>query len=46
MVADHFLFMSGDKNLIIAGMEDDWPEGRGIFLNDAKTLLVWVNEED
>jgi hypothetical protein len=28
------------------GMENDWPEGRGIFFNDAKTLLVWVNEED
>merc|ERR1712088_934830 len=22
------------------------PEGRGIFHNDAKTFLVWVNEED
>jgi len=27
-------------------MERDWPEGRGIFHNDAKTFLVWVNEED
>ena len=24
----------------------DWLEGRGIFHNDAKTFLVWVNEED
>ena len=24
----------------------DWPSGRGIFHNDAKTFLVWVNEED
>lgn len=24
----------------------EWPEGRGIFHNDAKTFLVWVNEED
>ena len=24
----------------------DWPDGRGIFHNDAKTFLVWVNEED
>jgi len=46
LVDDHFLFMSGDKNLIAAGMERDWPEGRGIFHNDAKTFLVWVNEED
>merc|ERR1711936_673814 len=27
-------------------MERDWPEGRGIFHNAAKTFLVWVNEED
>ena len=33
LVDDHFLFMSGDKNLITAGMERDWPEGRGIFHN-------------
>ena len=24
----------------------NWPEGRGIFHNDAKTFLTWVNEED
>lgn len=46
LVDDHFLFMSGDKNLITAGMERDWPEGRGIFHNKDKTFLVWVNEED
>merc|ERR1719460_2438627 len=27
-------------------MERDWPEGRGIFHNAAKTFLVWINEED
>ncbi|CAL4123114.1 unnamed protein product [Meganyctiphanes norvegica] len=46
LVDDHFLFMSGDPNLEAAGMERDWPEGRGIFHNEAKTFLVWVNEED
>ena len=46
LVDDHFLFVSGDKNLIAAGMERDWPEGRGIFHNEEKTFLVWVNEED
>jgi len=46
LVDDHFLFVSGDKNLIAAGMERDWPEGRGIFHNKEKTFLVWVNEED
>merc|ERR1712038_1890851 len=46
LVDDHFLFVSGDRNLTVAGMERDWPEGRGIYHNDAKTFLVWVNEED
>merc|ERR1712156_1150488 len=46
LVDDHFLFVSGDKNLITAGMERDWPEGRGIYHNEAKTFLTWVNEED
>merc|ERR1719420_2877076 len=46
LVDDHFLFVSGDRNLIAAGMERDWPEGRGIFHNKDKTFLVWVNEED
>merc|ERR1712165_609109 len=27
-------------------MERDWPEGRGIFHNAAKTFLSWINEED
>merc|ERR1712203_497450 len=38
LVDDHFLFVSGDRNLIAAGMERDWPEGRGIFHNEAKTF--------
>merc|ERR1712106_1106671 len=46
LVDDHFLFVSGDRNLTVAGMERDWPEGRGIFHNDKKTFLIWGNEED
>merc|ERR1712038_1496147 len=46
LVDDHLLFVSGDKNLIAAGMERDWPEGRGIYHNAEKTFLTWVNEED
>merc|ERR1712179_841649 len=46
LVDDHFLFVSGDKNLQVSGMERDWPEGRGIFHNKDKTFLTWVNEED
>merc|ERR1711990_1120752 len=46
LIADHFLFKGGDKYLESAGLEREWPEARGIFHNDAKTFLVWVNEED
>jgi arginine kinase len=46
LVADHFLFKGGDKYLESCGLEREWPESRGIFHNDAKTFLVWVNEED
>ena len=46
LIADHFLFKGGDKYLESCGLERDWPEARGIFHNDAKTFLVWVNEED
>jgi len=46
LVDDHFLFVSGDKNLQVSGMENEWPEGRGIFHNADKTFLTWVNEED
>ncbi len=46
LVADHFLFKAGDRFLESAGLNRDWPEGRGIYHNDEKSFLVWVNEED
>lgn len=46
LIEDHFLFKAGDRFLESAGLNRDWPEGRGIYHNDEKTFLVWVNEED
>ena len=46
LIQDHFLFKGGDKYLESCGLERDWPEARGIFHNNDKTFLVWVNEED
>ncbi|WP_072680181.1 phosphagen kinase [Arcobacter sp. LA11] len=46
LISDHFLFKAGDRFLEAAGLNRDWPSGRGIFHNDEKTFLVWVNEED
>ena len=46
LINDHFLFKNGDRFLESAGLNRDWPTGRGIFHNQAKTFLVWINEED
>ncbi len=46
LVEDHFLFKAGDRFLESAGLNRDWPEGRGIYHNNDKTFLVWINEED
>ncbi|CAD6194068.1 unnamed protein product [Caenorhabditis auriculariae] len=46
LVADHFLFKEGDRFLKAANANRFWPTGRGIFHNEKKTFLVWVNEED
>ena len=40
------MFKEGDRFLEACGLNRDWPEGRGIFHNNKKTFLVWVNEED
>ncbi len=46
LVEDHFLFKAGDRFLESAGLNRDWPQGRGIYHNNEKTFLVWINEED
>ena len=46
LVSNHFLFKQGDRFLEAAGLNRDWPSGRGIFHNNDQTFLVWVNEED
>jgi protein-arginine kinase len=46
LVDDHFLFKEGDRFLEACNLNRDWPSGRGIFHNEAKSFLVWVNEED
>jgi len=46
LIDDHFLFKEGDRFLQEANACRFWPSGRGIYHNDDKTFLVWVNEED
>ncbi len=42
----HFLFKKGDRFMESAGVNRNWPAGRGIFYTKDKNFLVWVNEED
>ena len=47
LIDDHFLFDKPVSPLLTsAGMARDWPDARGIWHNEAKNFLVWVNEED
>lgn len=47
LIEDHFLFDKPVSPLLLsAGMARDWPDARGIWHNEEKTVLVWVNEED
>lgn len=47
LIDDHFLFDKPVSPLLLAsGMARDWPDARGIWHNDAKNFLVWINEED
>jgi creatine kinase len=47
LIDDHFLFQKPDGAMLLAsGMARDWPDGRGIWHNDKKNFLVWINEED
>merc|ERR1712178_623610 len=47
LINDHFLFDKPVSPLLTcAGMARDWPDSRGIWHNQAKNFLVWINEED
>jgi len=46
LIDNHFLFKEGDRFLEASNLNRNWPEGRGIFHNNDKTFLVWVNEDD
>lgn len=47
LIEDHFLFDKPVSPLLTcAGMARDWPDARGIWHNEKKNFLIWVNEED
>jgi len=47
LIEDHFLFQKPTGQLMVnSGSVRDWPDGRGIWHNNEKTFLIWINEED
>lgn len=46
MIDNHLIFKGEDKYLETAGIQGDWPAGRGAYISDAKNFMVWINEED
>jgi len=45
----HYLYINDDPTLELVGCYDDWPQGRGIFINENQekgVFIVWVGEED
>jgi creatine kinase len=38
--------MTTDNHLTSSGVASDWPYGRGIWLSDDETKMIWVGEED
>ncbi|XP_066506317.1 creatine kinase, mitochondrial 2a (sarcomeric) isoform X2 [Hoplias malabaricus] len=47
LIDEHFLFDKPVSPLLTAaGMARDWPDARGIWHNNDKNFLIWVNEED
>jgi creatine kinase len=47
LISDHFLFQKPTGHLMVnSGAVRDWPDARGIWHNNEKTFLIWINEED
>lgn len=48
LIKAHFLFndMTTDNHLTSSGVASDWPYGRGIWLSEDKTKMIWLGEED
>ncbi|CAD8121379.1 unnamed protein product [Paramecium sonneborni] len=48
LIKRHFLFndMTTDNHLTSSGVASDWPFGRGIWISEDETKMIWVGEED
>lgn len=47
LINEHILYNDADDRFLRSARGyDDWPIGRGVFMNKQKNFIVWVNEED
>jgi creatine kinase len=48
LIKKHFLFndMTTDNHLTSSGVASDWPHGRGIWVSQDETKMIWIGEED
>lgn len=48
LVAEHKMFkdMSSDRYLTSAGINGNWPYGRGMYISEDQQFIIWVGEED
>lgn len=48
LVKAHVMFkdMSADSFLMDAGIARHWPHGRGCYVSEDKSFIIWVGEED
>ena len=48
LINKHFLFndMTTDNHLTSSGVASDWPYGRGIWISEDETKMIWIGEED
>jgi creatine kinase len=48
LIKKHFLFndMTTDNHLTSSGVASDWPYGRGIWVSEDETKMIWIGEED
>lgn len=44
---DHLLFYHPDAPAVLStGAGRHWPHGRGVFVNERRSLTLWINEEE
>ncbi len=46
LIDGHFLFRGKDRMQAASGYHEHWPHGRGVYVNNDKTFINWVNEGD